>query len=299
MSRGDKTLINDTLVGHTMTGRQRRQPCLVQFSGRDLGRPYFVQITKAVMGRDPRATFRIDEQKVSRQHCELIYEKDRLYVRDLGSANGTYVNGKRIKDITELKDGDTMILGGPSFKYFSPGNVEQLFYDKVYREKTIDQKTRVFNDKYLMTTLRGEIDVSNAFGRPLSVIMYDLDHFKMVNDVYGHRFGDHVLARTAEIVSETIRKNDDLCRYGGEEFVIILRETDLPTATRLAERVRRAAEQEVFEVKKNGKPGKHIQTMSLGVVRMSPATPDVDSILKAADRLLYISKKAGRNRVSA
>src|SRR4051794_33722382 len=130
--------------------------------------------------------------------------------------------------------------------------------------------------------------------------MYDLDHFKMVNDVYGHRFGDVVLAKTAELVSESLRLNDDLCRYGGEEFAVILRETALKTGLKLAERIRAAVHGHAFTPPKAPKgASKHVQTISVGIVQMSSGTADVGRLIKAADQLLYASKRAGRNRVSA
>lgn len=294
----EKTMISDTLVGMTLTGRERRQPCLVQFSGQDLGRPHFVNAGDSVVGRDPRAEIFINEPKLSRQQCQITFDKKSCSIIDLRSANGTYVN--RIKvgiQPVALNDGDTVILGNTTFKFFAPGNVEQLFYDKVYREKTIDQKTKVFNDKYLISHLRTEIMSSLSLQRDLCIIIYDLDHFKMVNDTYGHVFGDEVLKITAQIVAEVIRKNDALCRYGGEEFVVILPQTDLATAARLAERIRKATSLHVFKLKKKGRLLKHIQTMSLGVVQLNGKIATPEKMIKAADRLLYNAKKSGRNRV--
>ena len=299
-ARGAKTVLSNTLVGPSFTGKQKSLPCFVVFSGHDLGRPHFLEQPRTVIGRDPRAGIRIDEKKVSRTHCEVAVDAgSKVWLRDMGSANGTWVDGARVTGPVELRDGAMITVGSASFKYFAAGNIEQLLYDKVYQEKTIDQKTRVFNDKYLMSTLRAEVEVSKSFGRDLCLIMYDLDHFKAVNDTFGHRFGDHVLAKTAELVSANLRANDDLCRYGGEEFTIILRETDLRTAVALADRLRATVAAHVYTVAVGGKKIRHVQTMSLGVVQMTPATADAGRLIQAADELLYASKRAGRNRVSA
>ena len=299
MARGEKTMISDTLVGMTLTGRERRHPCLVQFSGIDIGRPHFIGSGISAIGRDPRVEVFVSEQKMSKRHCEVRFDKTGVMIADTGSTNGTFVNRRRLKDKgVMLKDGDMVTLGSTTFKFFAPGNVEQLFYDKVYKEKTIDQKTKVFNDKYLMSHLRSEVDASRAFRRKLSVIIYDLDHFKKVNDTYGHVFGDHVLQKTAELVSDAVRKKDALCRYGGEEFVIVLPETELATAVRLAERIRKIIATTVFQLKKRGRVIKHLQTISMGVAQMNQRTADPIKLLKAADKMLYKSKQTGRDRVS-
>jgi two-component system, cell cycle response regulator len=296
---GSKTIISQTLVGLTLSNSERRRPCIVQFSGTDLGRPYFLKDKETVLGREPRSGIRLNELKVSRRHAKISITKNGVFIEDLRSANGTFVNGAPLSDPAKLRDGDMITIGPAAFKYFAPGNVEQLFHDKLYRQATIDAKTGVFNDKYLLTTLRSEIEMSKNFRRDLSIIIYDLDHFKKVNDRFGHLFGDHVLKVTAQVVCHIVRKNDVVCRYGGEEFVVVLPETDLHLAVSLAERVRRALEQTQFPVTVSRKKHVHVQTMSLGVAQMSPGKDTLESLLKAADSKLYKAKRGGRNRVAA
>ena len=295
-TRGTKTLIADTLVGITFSGRQRRLPCLIQYSGYNIGRPYFLTEREMIIGRDPRAGIHIHEQKVSRQHAKLFYGENYVSIEDLKSRNGVFINGKKIVGITKLRDGAMITIGNSTFKYFKPGNAEQVFHDQLYRLATIDEKTQVFNDKYLASTLSAEIEISRTFKQNLSLIIYDLDHFKKVNDTFGHTIGDAILFQTARVASKVIRKNDILCRYGGEEFVVILRETDKQTAMRLAKRLCNAQEKQACVFDHKGKKVKLIQTISIGVASLNSRIKTVKQFIKAADQNLYKAKKAGRNQ---
>lgn len=297
MASHQKTMITETLVGITLSERQRRLPCLVQFSGSDLGRPFFIESDINVVGRDIRSDILVDEVGVSRKHCQILNTSRGVVIEDMGSANGTYVNNRKIRGPATLKDGCMITLGKAQFKFFSAGNVEQMFYDKVYREKTIDEKTKVFNDKFLATTLKTEMSLAKAYKRDLALIMYDLDHFKKVNDTFGHKFGDEVLKVTAEIVSDVIRKNDVFCRYGGEEFVIILRQTKIETAMKLAERIRKNVSYHVFYPEQKKEAVNHVQTISMGVAKYSTRYKTNGDFIKAVDKRLYEAKRRGRNCV--
>jgi two-component system cell cycle response regulator len=297
-STGTKTLISSTLVGFSVGARERKMPCIVQFSGQELGRPYFLNKEVNLIGRQPRTDIRLNEQKVSRSHARILVRGQQCWLEDLKSANGTYLNKIRLVQPQVLSDGDLITIGAASFKFFAAGNAEQIFYDEIYRKATIDEKTGVFNDKFLASALRSELETSLSFGRPMSIIILDLDHFKKVNDSYGHLFGDHVLKISAEIFSRCIRKNDILCRYGGEEFVVVLPETDLKTTLKLANRIRTNLADFVFTIRNGQLRTNHQQTLSAGVATLSPKLASVSALLKAADAKLYESKRAGRNRVS-
>jgi two-component system cell cycle response regulator len=295
---GTKTLISSTLVGFNVGARERKMPCLVQFSGQELGRPFFLSKDVNTIGRQPRTDIRLNEQKVSRSHARILVRGRQCWLEDLKSSNGTYINKIRISQPQVLNDGDLITIGAASFKFFAAGNAEQIFYDEIYRKATIDEKTGVFNDKFLASALRSELETSLSFGRPMSIIIIDLDHFKKVNDTYGHLFGDHVLKISAEIFSRCIRKNDILCRYGGEEFVVVLPETDLKTSIKLANRIRTNLADFVFTIRNGQQRVNHQQTLSAGVATISPKLASVTGLLKSADAKLYEAKHGGRNRVS-
>jgi diguanylate cyclase (GGDEF)-like protein len=216
-------------------------------------------------------------------------------LEDLNSSNGTFVNNEKLVGKITLKDGDIIRFGTILFKYFSHDNVENIFHDKIYRMATIDAGTQTFNKKYLMESLETEFKYARTYEKDLSIIYFDLDHFKKVNDTHGHSAGDVVLKEVAALVKGHIRKDDVFCRYGGEEFVVLLPNTNMRTAYDLAERIRKALELQVIPC---GTDAKVTQTVSLGVSQLQAEMKDPQDFLNDADRKLYTSKKEGRNRVT-
>ena len=180
------------------------------------------------------------------------------------------------------------------FKYFAQGNVENVFHDKIYRMATIDGGTQTFNKQYLLESLDSEFKFSKSYGRPLSVIYFDLDHFKKVNDTYGHNAGDFILSELSTLVKSIVRKDDIFCRFGGEEFVILLPNTDARTAYDSAERIRNAVESHVFNTEGHSLK----QTVSLGVSQLQASMNTPKDFLEDADKKLYQSKQNGRNQVT-
>jgi diguanylate cyclase (GGDEF)-like protein len=155
---------------------------------------------------------------------------------------------------------------------------------------TTDALTNIHNRYSIMNILSSEISRSNRYKTPLSLIMYDIDFFKKVNDTYGHDVGDNVLRSLSAAVKNNLREVDILGRYGGEEFLIILPNTGLSDAKEYAERLRKEVEEYSFETVEK-------VTISLGVVEIAP-TENIKEIFKRADDLLYASKNRGRNRIS-
>jgi diguanylate cyclase (GGDEF)-like protein len=168
-----------------------------------------------------------------------------------------------------------------------------LLHSEVQRLAITDALTGLYNRRGFYDLGQREIERFQRFGRTLSAIMLDIDHFKEVNDTYGHSAGDQVLATLARRCRTNIRHVDILCRYGGEEFAILLPETDLFTASEIAERIRRSIDDEPFQT------DQHLVrvTISLGVTRAIPETSDLQALLERADTALYRAKANGRNRV--
>lgn len=160
-----------------------------------------------------------------------------------------------------------------------------------------DALTGVFNRRYLMDQLRSELERSKRYKHPLSLMLCDVDHFKKVNDTYGHQTGDEVLIEFAKNLRQSLRETDWIARYGGEEFVVVLPETDLEGAELVAERCRALVagtpirtSTEVLNI-----------TASFGVSGWQPGMPDdliLDKLIAAADVGVYSSKSGGRNRVT-
>ena len=267
---------------------------LIQIYGPSLGRNYPVEREVMTIGRDPANTIQLDQENVSRHHARLEQVPPAVFIEDLNSTNGTYLNDVPIRR-ERLRHGDLIKIGGVVFKFISGGNLEGLYHEEIYRMTITDGLTQVANKRYLYEFLEREIARTIRFGRPLSVVMMDIDHFKQVNDTFGHLAGDHLLKELCKVLLPLVRKEELLARYGGEEFVIVLPETSLSTAATLAEKARRQVEQHRFEF-----AGQHIPiTISLGCTELSPMATDPSTFLHEADVRLYEAKRGGRNRVVA
>ena len=160
----------------------------------------------------------------------------------------------------------------------------------------VDALTGLNNRRFLETHLSSTLDHAAHMGRPLSLMILDVDHFKLVNDTYGHDAGDEVLKGLAQRVRRVVRNADLVCRLGGEEFVIVMPDTPLLIAAKIAERVRSAVQSEMFQIDASGRAIP--VTISIGIAeRADDANPD--ALLRRADKALYDLKSAGRNRVTA
>lgn len=271
------------------------QPCLIVLSGPRMGGHFPVSKTALVIGRSPSAQVTLEDDGVSRKHAAVeSQEKGFVRIRDLGSTNGTFVNEQLVQDI-ELRDGDLIQVGSSVFKYLAGSNVETRYHEDIYRMSTIDGLTQAFNRRYFGDALAREVNRSSRHHHRLAVVIMDVDHFKTINDTYGHPGGDFVLVELTRLVLGSIRKEDVFARYGGEEFAIILPETGLDPALLVTEKLRALIEAHDFVFE-----GTTIKvTVSMGVhasVDIEPSA-DPEKIISAADARLYDAKRAGRNRV--
>ena len=165
---------------------------------------------------------------------------------------------------------------------------------KLYEQAITDGMTRLYLHRYFKQRLLDELKRSARFKRNLAMVMIDVDHFKKFNDTYGHQLGDEVLKKVASIMRRAVRTHDLPVRYGGEEFALVLPETDMQGAVAVAERIRRSIETEYLE-----QQGKIIKvTASFGVAVFPESATEMDTLIKAADNALYVSKEGGRNRVT-
>jgi diguanylate cyclase (GGDEF)-like protein len=175
---------------------------------------------------------------------------------------------------------------------------------QVYRSLSLtDHLTGLFNKRYFQARLGEEIARAARYGEQLSLIFCDIDHFKAVNDRFGHQSGDEVLRQTAQLLSgamdelhilSRLRKSDVIARYGGEEFVIILPETGREGAAVAAEKLRRVVEEHPYRV-----DGEALRlTMSFGVAELTPGDNGAEKIIRNADSAMYQAKQGGRNRVA-
>lgn len=171
-------------------------------------------------------------------------------------------------------------------------------YQTIAEMAVTDSLTGLYNRRYFHTALIEEIIRSKRYSRPISLLMIDIDHFKQINDTYGHQAGDHVLQEIARIIRSTTRQNDITARFGGEEIAIILPETKLPGAAECAEKIRTCIQNAVFQT--DGGRELHL-TVSLGASSLSHIDLDpqeeAKALIKLADDALYNAKASGRNQV--
>lgn len=243
------------------------------------------------VGRERGNQIVLQSDSVSRRHCRLDRRKSAWFIKDLGSTNGTYVNDELIEEY-QLRRGDQIKIGDTIFKYLSGQDVEAQYHETIYRMTIMDGLTNVHNKRYLLETLEREIPRAIRHQRPLSLCMFDLDHFKQVNDTYGHIAGDYVLKEVAGVVRSRLRPDDVIARYGGEEFAVLLPETDLKGAQVIAEELRKLVADRVFEFEGESIP----VTISIGCTQLR-GEDDAMKLIKAADVKLYEAKRGGRNRV--
>ena len=269
-----------------------KEACLVVIYGLDLGKKYNVDRPSVVIGRSSKADIQIDQESVSRNHCKLINTGKSVMLRDLGSTNGTYVNDELVDEYV-LRDGDFIKIGRCIFKFLSGNNIENAYHEEIYRLTTIDGLTQVYNKRYFIETLEREIGRAQRYRRDLSLIMFDIDNFKHINDTYGHLAGDYVLKQLAAVIKARIRREDILSRYGGEEFAIILPEIDAYNSLQFAEKVRRLIEKATFRFEDTDIP----VTISIGVASIRVDLEDPNDFIRIADANLYEAKAQGKNRV--
>jgi len=292
-STHDKTVVTVIAPLKQGSGGADDEACLVVIYGHELGKKYPLRNDSLIIGRSSKSDIRIDEESVSRNHCRLKRTGNRsVTIRDLGSTNGTYVNDRQTDEVI-LRDGDLVKVGRTIFKFLSGGNIENAYHEEIYRLMTVDGLTQVFNKRYFLEALEREISRSRRYGRDLSLIMFDIDHFKQINDAYGHLAGDAVLKQLCQVVHGKIRREDLLCRYGGEEFSILLPEIDSFNARLTAEKIRRLVEKTAFTFEDTRIP----VTISLGVATVQAEAIDPESFIKRSDEQLYLAKNTGRNRV--
>jgi diguanylate cyclase (GGDEF)-like protein len=252
------------------------------------------------IGRRDDAGVQITDDGVSRRHATLRVEGDGAVLRDLGSANGTYVDGARVEEAT-LVDGSRIHLGRQTVLKFIWADDVEAGYQRTLAEGALqDPLTGLYNRRLLEDRLGSELAAAQRHGRVVSFLMVDIDHFKAVNDRYGHLAGDETLRMVANTLRAVIRKEDFLARYGGEEFVVIARETGLEGARQFAERIRAAVEQShlTWQSEEIGVTVSVGVTVSIGLTEFVAGQTERE-LIDSADRALYRAKQDGRNRVVA
>lgn len=274
------------------------QAFIVVIYGEDLGKRIELGDEALAVGRVRECDLLLDDETVSRHHAEFEAEgrgeARQFLVRDLNSTNGTYVNGVAVRERV-LADGDQVKIGHTIFKFLHGENIESNYHEVIYRLMTNDGLTQAHNRRFFEQQLAAELSRAARYKRPIALIMFDIDHFKNINDTKGHLAGDEVLRQLAETVQDNIRTEDLFARIGGEEFAILMPESRAEGAFILADRLREMIAQTAMKFEE---VDNHV-TCSFGIACLNEVqrgtTPQ--DLLEPADKRLYEAKARGRNCV--
>ncbi len=290
---GDRKALMEALQKKKQASEKKRA-FLIVISGPDAGEMFPVE-EGGTIGRGEEVPIHLSDTEASREHARLRIRNERVEVEDLQSTNGTFVNGELISSSSELNDGDRIQIGSTTILKFSyQDDLEEEFQRRMYNSAVRDGLTGAFNKRHLDERLTSEFAFAERHGTPLSLLLLDLDHFKALNDNYGHLAGDYALATFAKTVSDTIRKEDFFARYGGEEFAIVSRGLTGEYGRQFGERLIDIIHRTPFEYE-----GQKLRvTVSIGVGHIpNERIQNTKALIAAADKALYAAKDKGRDRV--
>jgi two-component system, cell cycle response regulator len=285
------TVVTEQVYGQTT---RTKEPYLTFIAGGDVGLVVKLKGGETTLGRSPDSTITVDSEGVSWRHAKIFQTGPLFLVEDCKSTNGTGVNDRKI-DMHQLADGDRIHLGpGVILRFNLYDELEAGMQVQLYESAVKDPLTRAYNRKHFTERLRAEIAFSSRHQTPLSLILFDIDFFKKINDRYGHPGGDQVLREVAAAILAVVRVEDVFARVGGEEFAILARNADSASTVAFAERLRVAFEAQKIEWEGGTIP----VTSSFGVATLQELPrPDGDQLVALADKRLYDAKTGGRNRV--
>lgn len=274
----------------------QRRDCLVVVYHKEKdqqGKRLELQSGSVRIGREDDNDLVLLDEGVSRRHARVERNGDAWLLMDVGSRNGTLLNGQPVSGVKRLKNGDLLKLGGVIVKYLSGEDLETSLWEEMFQLAITDNLTQLPNRRSFDEALATEFGRVRRHHRSLSLVMLDIDFFKRVNDEHGHPAGDAVLFQVAQLIRARVRGDDLPARIGGEELAILMPETDLAGARVLAEELRAAVEQHVVEYAE-----RQIRvTVSLGCAEFTPSDAEPAAFVRRCDERLYEAKSAGRNRV--
>jgi diguanylate cyclase (GGDEF)-like protein len=282
------------------------RPALVFLSGELIAVPIPLEREEVTLGRSLGADVRVNDSKASRKHAKIEVRgvpespSAEYVVTDLNSRNGTFLNGGRIIQPEVLRHGDKISIGEHILRFELLDEIDREYQRQIHRLISHDDLTGLLSSRSFFSELRREASRAKAESRPFCVLMMDLDHFKEVNDKYGHLTGSKTLEELATCIIKNLRSGDAAARFGGEEFAAFLLDAELPQALVAAERIRAEVERFEFSVVKKDSPGqKHQITLSIGISSFPEDSSDPIELVEMADSALYRAKHEGRNKVRA
>ena len=302
-----RTRLSTTQSSDSSERSTERRPALVFLRGELLAVPIPLERNEVTLGRALEADIRINDSRASRLHARITTERDeatgetRYRLNDLKSTNGTLLNGKAI-DQEFLQDGDKFEVGDQLIRFAMLDEIDREFQHQIHRLLVHDELTGLLTSKSFFSEMRREAARAEAESMPFCVLMMDIDHFKEVNDTYGHLVGSETLEAVGAVIKSSLRAGDVGARFGGEEFAAFLLDADYAQGMIAAERVRSAIEKHEFPAVRRGsseEPRSHQMTISVGVASYPEDARDPIQLVEMADSALYRAKRSGRNRVCA
>jgi two-component system cell cycle response regulator len=280
-------------LGDAQSG-ERVHGVLQVLAGPHSGAIFPIDQDVVLLGRASNCQVHLTDQGISRVHARIVRLGNECHIEDVDSRNGTFCQRERVVARRKLEDGDRISIGGETVIRF--GLLDKL--ERQAARQTLDLMnrdplTQLLNRRHFDEQLCTELAYAQRHRTALHLIFVDLDHFKRINDRYGHDTGDAMLRAVARCIENTVRIEDLVGRYGGEEFVIGVRGVERSGATALAERVRTLIEQVAIL---HGTEAVRI-TASVGMAELNAGIADTTELLAAADRAMYRAKEQGRNRV--
>jgi two-component system cell cycle response regulator len=283
----------DSKIEELLKESQKHDPALVVIQGDLLGQVFHIGAGVTTLGRHPECSIVVNQRAVSSVHAEFkVNPGGEVTLEDKGSTNGTILNNQKIDRPVILRGGDLIKIGTQVLKYLDK-QADTKLLEKLGVQGKIDALTGVWNKGHLTQALRSSVDVAQK-GYPLSVILFDIDHFKKINDTYGHLAGDYVLKELCRVLKETVLRGEDVFgRFGGEEFMLILPDSPIRVALSIAERLRSGLEKHSFTYE-----SRLIEvTSSFGVAQWTKECTKPEILIENCDRALYKAKHEGRNCV--
>ena len=274
---------------------EKSSALLLATRGQNIGQRYDLQSFKASysIGRDAECDIAIEDDSVSRKHCQLRWIEDDWFVEDLKSMNGTFVNGHRI-DRAPLRSNDLIKTGSAIFRFLRHENIEHAFHGAIYQLAVFDALTELHNRRYFEEFLNREFSRAKRHDRYLALMLFDIDHFSAINETYGAITGDHVLRSIGEKLGQRIRREELIARYSADCFALVLPETTLDGAKKFSEIIRHTMEISIFEFDGVKVP----TTVSVGIGFYHSEMKSTDDLKAEAESALFRAKRNGRNQVS-
>lgn len=280
--------------------RPHYTPVLICLEGKQRGYRFPLHKSENIIGRGLAAEIRIEDDMASRRHAKVTYnnwsdprQTPECFVEDLGSRNGTELNGQLVDRPESLHERDRILIGSTILGFFLRDERELQMDESLFKLATRDALTGLDNRHQFREHMTHHIERARRYGSNISLLVVDADHFKNINDTYGHDIGDKVLIHVANLLKGCCRASELCARWGGEEFVVLLPDTDARAAGIVAERIRRSIQSNPLVIS-----SRIIETsVSIGGCQYEPKDNE-DSFFRRADQELLKAKELGRNRCS-